>query len=145
MIWNIIPNSDRLSLWKKMRDNIKAFSLEEQLIEIARFFQEMPFGSRTLDYYSPLQWPTPWEILFYGEFCLSSISLLIFYTLLLSPGEKTIELVLVEDNVGVYLLPIINNHFVLNYELGKVSKWSLIQGNFKIIKRYSQDQIRTIS
>src|SRR5271165_7697695 len=107
-----------------MRNDIGELSLQEQLVEVAKFCKSIPFGTRTLDYYNPDEWPTPWEILFYGSFCTSSISLLIFYTLILLPNEKTVELFLVEDDRGVYLLPVINNHFVLNYELGQISKLS---------------------
>ena len=145
MIWNIIPNEERLSLWKKFRDGIKDTSIENQLIEIAKFFSSMPFGSRTLDYYNPMSWPTPWEILFYGSFCTSSISLLMFYTLILLPNEKKLELLLVEDDKDVYLLPIVNNQFILNYELGMVSKYSEIQHSFKVLQKYSQEQIKTIT
>jgi len=145
MIWNIIPNEERLILWKKLRDQICDLSVQEQLVEIARFCAHIPFGSRVIDYYTPMDWPTPWEILFHGMFCTSSISLLIFYTLILLPNEKTVELFLVEDDRGVYLLPVINNHFVLNYELGQISKLSHVQNNFKILQKYTKEQIKTIT
>ena len=145
MIWNIIPNNDRLSLWKKLRDDIKDLPLYSQLERIAEFFSDTPYGTRTLDYYNPTNWPTPWEILFYGSFCPSSISLLIYYTLILLPNEKEIELILVEDVDGIYLLPMVNNHLVLNYHLGEVSKYSNICDNFKVLKKYTPEQIRKIT
>jgi hypothetical protein len=145
MIWNMIPNSERLSLWKKLREDIEELLFYEQLQKIALFFSTAPFGSRTIDYYSPSDWPTPWEILFYGDFCASSISLLIFYTLFLLPGNKNIELILVNDNKDVYLLPLVEEYFVLNYELGKVNRISDIEKEFKILKKYSRDQVRKIT
>lgn len=105
----------------------------------------MPFGSRTLDYYSPEDWPTPWEILFHGSFCTSSISLLMFYTLTLLNTPPTVELYLVEDDDGIYLLPIINNQFVLNYELGTVNNYSEIQDEFKVLQKYNKEQIKNIT
>lgn len=145
MIWNTIPNEERLHLWKKLRDDIKELSLINQVDEIAKFCSKMPFGSRTLDYYSPEDWPTPWEILFHGSFCTSSISLLMFYTLTLLNTPPTVELYLVEDDDGIYLLPIINSQFVLNYELGTVNNYSEIQDEFKVLQKYNKEQIKNIT
>lgn len=145
MIWNAIPNDERLRLWKKLREDLKELTLEKQLEETAKFCASIPFGSRTLDYYSPTDWPTPWEILFYGSFCTSSISLLMYYTFILTPVDAIVELHLVEDDDGIYLLPVINNQFVLNYELGKVSMYPEIKNNFKVLKTYLQEQIKTIT
>ncbi len=145
MIWNAIPNEERLRLWKKLRSDISGLPLESQLVEVAKFCSSIPYGSRTLDYYSSEDWPTPWEILFYGSFCTSSISLLMYYTFILSHIDANIELYLVEDDDGIYLLPIINDQFVLNYELGKVSMYPEVKNNFKVLKIYQQDQIKTIT
>jgi hypothetical protein len=145
MIWNTIPDDERLRLWKKLRDDVKDFTLENQLQEVAKFCSKIPFGTRTIDYYSTEEWPTPWEILFYSSFCTSSISLLIFYTLTLIPINAAVELQLVEDEGGIYLLPIIDNQFVLNYELGAVNKISEIQDNITVLKKYQQEHIKTIT
>ena len=140
----MVPNEERLFLWKKLRNDFKEFSLEEQLQALAKFCAEMPFGARTLDYYNPIDWPTPWEILFHASFCTSSISLLMFYTLILMQMDAKVELYLVEDSDGIFLLPIIDNQFVLNYELGKVSKYLDIIDNFTVLQRYQAEQIKAI-
>ena len=145
MIWNTIPNEERLRLWKNLRDELIGQSIEDQLTNVAKFCSTIPFGSRTLDYYNPMSWPTPWEILFYGSFCTSSISLLMFYTLILIPTLSEIELVLVDDAGDIFLLPFIDNQFVLNYELGKVNKYSEIQDSFRIISRYPKEKIKNIA
>lgn len=145
MFWNTIPNEERLLLWKKLRNEILALPLKDRLEEISKFCSSIPFGARTLDYYSPLEWPTPWEILFHGSFCTSSISLLMFYTLTLLPGDKVLELILVEDTTGIYMLPLIDNQYVLNYHLGQVSMYSDVNCEFKELKRYSESVIKRIS
>lgn len=144
MIWNTIPGEERLLLWKNLRDEIKDSPIDTQLARIAEFCSQMPIGSRTIDYYSPKDWPTPWEILFHGSFCTSSISLLIFYTLILLPTTVDIELILVEDDQDVFLLPLIDNQFSLNYHLGQVSKHSDIKDDLKVLKKYARDSVRII-
>ena len=145
MIWNTIPNDERLRLWKKLREDIKEFSLEIQLDHIAKFCSSMPFSTRTLDYYSSDNWPTPWEILFHGSFCTSSISLLIFYTITLLPNKENVELFLIEDREDIYLLPVVNNQYVLNYYLGEISIYSEVEHNFKVLKKYSHTEIKKIA
>ena len=142
MIWNTIPNEERLRLWKKLRAEIENYSDIERMSAIAEFCSSMPFGSRTLDYYSPNDWPTPWEILFYGSFCTSSISLLMYYTLVLLDDPTPVELLLVEDDDGIYLLPLIDNQYILNYELGKVSNHPDIKEHFKILKTYTRSDVK---
>jgi hypothetical protein len=142
--WNLISNDEKLSLWKNLRNSIGAFTYLSQLPVIATFFANVPFGSRSIDYYTPSTWPTPWEILFYSTFCTSSISLLIFYTLTLTFKDVNIEIYLVEDDTGVYLLPIVDNKFILNYELGQISIYQAIQEKIKVLKVYSISDIKSI-
>lgn len=141
-MWNTIKNEECLSLWKDLRNEIKSLPLNDKLENIAKFTSSMPFGHRTVDYYSPWDWPTPWDILYYGTFCTSSISILIYYTLTLTDSSQ-IELYLVEDE-DVYLLPVINNTFVLNYELGKVISLDDIRDDIKIIKIYTSNDITEV-
>jgi hypothetical protein len=144
-MWNGISADERLRLWKKFRDDIKDHDLNQQLQQIAIFFSTTPYGSRTLDYYNPINWPTPWEILYRGSFCISSISLLIFYTLTLLSTIKTLELFVIEDErEDIYLLPVIDNNIVLNYYLGEVNRYTEIEHRIKVLKKYSQFEIKSI-
>ncbi len=145
MSWNNIPNEGRLRLWKNLRDEIQTLTLEEQLKRVAEFFKDMPYGSRTVDYYSPSEWPLPWEILFHGTFCKSSISLLIYHTLTLVSKDIPVELWRVDDAGEVYLLPVIDYQYVLNYELGMVSNYSSVSNDIKIQQKFAQEQIKNIA
>lgn len=145
MIWNTIHGEDRLILWKKLRADLKDLPLDKQLNEVAKFCAGIPYGARSMDYYSPADWPTPWEILYHGSFCTSSISLLIFYTLALIPVSAKLDLYLVEDDAGVYLLPVVNDQFVLNRELGQVSMYLGACADVTLLKIYPQNQIKTIT
>jgi hypothetical protein len=56
-----------------------------------------------------------------------------------------VELFLVENDSGVFLLPVVNDQFVLNYELGLISNFSQIQNDIKILQKYEQDQVKSIA
>lgn len=146
MMWNVTHSEERLTLWKNLRNALKELPLVEQLGVISKFFSQIPTGARTIDYYNPINWPSPWEIFYHGEFCRSSISLAIFHTFAMLNGkEKNIELWVVKDNSGDYLLPIIDNQFILNYEAGKISKHSDVCDYFIVMQKFSIDQIKTIT
>ena len=143
MNWNMTPNEERLRLWKKLRKDIVPLNLEDQLDEIAKFCATMPIGHRSLDYYSPDEWPTPWEILFHGTFCTSSISLLIFHTLVMVGRDPVLNLV--DDAGELFLLPVIDYQYILNYELGQVSSYSELIGNFKVLQTFPASRIKSIT
>jgi len=145
MSWNNIPDNERLHLWKNLRNDIKDLPIEDQLNVVAKFFASVPFGTRTIDYYSPENWPTPWEIIFHGSLCRSSISLLIFYTFSLLHTAHTLDLRLIDDGDDEYLIPFVDNQFVLNYELGKVSKYSDIGTEFTEKLTFTEQQIKKIA
>ena len=144
MSWNNIPDDERLHLWKNLRKDISSLQLNEQMEAVAKFFSNIPYGSRSIDYYTPSEWPTPWEIIFRGKLCKSSISLLIFHTFSLLHIENAIELQLIDDGEDEYLLPVIANQFVLNYELGKVNKCQDIATEIQILNTYTQQDIKII-
>lgn len=145
MIWNNIPGGECLHLWKTLRNDIGTLSLEDQLIEVAQFCANMPFGPRSIDYYTPASWPTPWEILYRGSMCTSAISVLMYYTLTMVNDAVDVKLQLVEDADGIYLLPIIDDQFVLNYELGQVSISSDVCNAYRILQTFTKSQIKTIA
>lgn len=143
MNWNTIPNDERFYLWRQLRDSIQDLPVKSQIEKIAKFSFSMPLGARSLDYYTPSSWPTPWEILFYGSFCRSSISLLMYYTLVLVNDSSNIELHLIDDDGEVYLLPVIDNRFICNYYLGAVNDYSELSG-VKVLKIYKNNDIKSI-
>jgi hypothetical protein len=143
MNWNITPSDERLRLWKSLRKDIASLNLEDQLREIAKFCAAMPIGHRSLDYYAPDDWPTPWEILFHGTFCTSSISLLMFHTLVMVGRDPVLHLV--DDNGELFLLPVIDYQYILNYELGQVSSYSVLVSDFKVLETFTKDRIKSIT
>lgn len=145
MIWQNIHSDERLSLWKGLREKISSQDLATQLVEVAKFCSHMPAGHRTVDYYTPSTWPSPWEILYNGQWCANSISIIMFYTFELIPNfTNNIELLLVDDKSDRYLLPFIDNKYILNYELGKVNNIDDVNDEFTVIKRFTKEQIKQI-
>lgn len=146
MDWNNIRPEERIHLWKNFRKALTDLPFEQQLSEITKFCAQMPIGVRTLDFYDPDSWPTPWEILYNGAWCTNSISLFIFYTLELLPefSNLSLELLLIDDRTDRYLVVLVDNQFILNYSSGTVSMLQDMLSNFRIMERHSKDTIKKI-
>lgn len=144
MIWNTVPNEDLLRMWKQLRTNLNTKDIEDRLIDIAAFTASMPFGARTIDYYTSENWPTPWEILFHRSFCTSSISVLIYYTLTMVDNTD-VSLYLVDDKSDIYLIPVIAGQFVLNFYPGSVCKLSEIEDKIEILRVFDKSEIKPVA
>lgn len=145
MNWSAMPSDERLNLWKILRTDMGALPLNDQLELISEFCSTIVYGARSIDYYTPSSWPTPWEIFFHNSFCKNSVSLVIFHTLSMLGSAETVELWVVKDNEGDYLLPIINNQFILNYEPGKISNYPDVHNNFIVMQKFLQSEIKSIT
>jgi len=119
--WNDFTSDERIGRWTNLRSEITSLEQDQQLTAIAEFFSSVPISSRTIDFYTPETWPTPWETLYHNELCQSSVSLIMYHTLMLLDKECDVEIILINDGTDRYLLPIINNQYILNYEFGQIS------------------------
>lgn len=65
----------RIEQWRSVRKNS---SSEQHVLEN---FSNIKVLSRYIDYWTPEEWPNPFEILEYGYFCTTGISILLYHTL----------------------------------------------------------------
>ena len=103
----------------------------------------IPISSRIIDYYTPQSWPDPWEIIYNGECCYSSVSLLMAYTLRLNKID--FELLLINDGSDTYLVPVVDDTEVLNYALGEVIELERIAKNIDILQRFNATDLKEIN
>ena len=139
--WNNLSSSERLSRWKELRNEVQTLDQKGQLKAIAKFFGKLPYAERTIDYYTPDTWPSPWDILYRNELCQSSIALLMYYTLDLCDFSGEYELVLINDAIDTFLLIRIDNQYIINYELCQVSNWEQLKDRIKIIEKFNKSEI----
>lgn len=132
---------DRLREWRGFRTGLGYVEGDDRIRLVVNYFAQAPYGSRTLDYYSPTTWPSPWEILHNESYCKSSLSLLMYYTLNMSEEfSDPLELWLIDDGEDRYLVPVISNQNILNYELGQISTVQDLN-DIKIIEKFRIEQI----
>jgi len=120
-MWNSSSPEERITKWREFREEIRELSKQEQLNSVATFFARVPVGARSIDFYTPSTWPSPWEILYHKEYCSSSISLLMFHTLELIVKDTELNIVLIDDGRDRFLVPLVDKTHILNYILGEIS------------------------
>ena len=77
----------RLNQWRELRYNATS---EQEVLEA---FSQVKILPRYLDYWTPKDWPNPFEIIEHGYFCSTGIAILLYQTLgnlkYLNPSETT--------------------------------------------------------
>lgn len=134
--WNNLTFENRLTTWREFRQSLKYFN-DDDHAKVATFFSSFPISPRTLDYYDPESWFTPWEILKNSYFCRSSISLLIYHTLMMVDSNINIKLVLIDDGDEIYLVPVIDDVVVFNYNIGFTISLDQIEDNIKVLDTFN--------
>lgn len=144
MDWNNSTGEYRIEHWRHFRNTLVTLTETELLSAVARYYASAPFVTRTMDFYDPTSWLTPWEILNYGLYCRSAISLMIYYTLVLAKNTPNISLLLIDDGNEIYLVTLVNNQLVLNYDLGKITHLDMLVG-VEIKAEFTTDQLKKIN
>ena len=140
--WNNSSAEERLEKWREFRESLNGLSEEDLLNNVAQFFATVPIGGRCIDFYEPASWPSPWELLYHKLYCTSSISLLIYHTLCVALGSDRVNIVLVDTGTDRLLMPVVDEKYILNYELGKVNK--IKDHSITIIDDFADQEIEQV-
>ena len=139
----MLSPSERLQDWRKFRETLDIFDsswppAEDRVIE---WWSTMPFSNRAIDIYDSKQWPTPWELVYYGDYCKSSISLGIAYTLCLIGNDwrKRIKLLLIDDNgLDIFLSVLLDDKYLINYNYKEIIEFDSL--DVKVLETFSCDE-----
>ena len=107
---------NRLQSWYNLRNQIKDFDLNQQCVEIDKWWQRAPLVNHYLHPIDLPTWPGPWELLVENTYCTLARGLGMCYTLLLM-NITEIEYVLakdIDDNETPLVL-VDNAKYILNY------------------------------
>jgi hypothetical protein len=140
---NIFQSSydNRLQSWYNLRNQIQHYNLEQQCIEIDKWWQRAPLLNHYLHPVDLPNWPGPWELLVENTYCTLARGLGMCYTLMLM-NISNIEYVLAKDSDSdeIPLVLVDNAKYILNYYPDTV-----ISNNLKDFKIVSKIDIKTIN
>ena len=135
-----MSSQDRLKDWREFRESLNELPVEEQLTNISNYWSSVATVKYYFDFDKPKEeWPTPWELIHEGEFCINGIAYLIMKTIELLPNRNwetdDLKLILIKDleRSDMYLAVLVCNQYLLNYDHNKVTVWEEVKSKCEII------------
>lgn len=113
--------NDRLTEWKNFRDKLE--TSQTPLEDVVKLWRFAPFVNSFLNINDPSSWPDPWHLILDGKFDSLAICLGMLYTLKLTSRFMStkceIHMSMFSDDDKKFII-IVDNEFILDYELGEV-------------------------
>ncbi len=133
----MLSPAERLQDWRRFRETLT----EDDLDKIIEWWSSLPYTMRAIDIYNSKQWPNPWELIYYGEFCKSSISLGIAYTLCLideSWQDRTKILMIDDNSLDIFLVVLLDDKYLVNYSYKEIIEFDSL--DVKVLETFSCDE-----
>ena len=131
----------RLREWFKLKETLVGQDLSTICIEVDRFWQRAPINMHYLHPDDIEDWPNPWELINYNNYCYYARALGMVYTLLLL-GVKELDFVeALDDNKEHAVLVLVDNaKYVLNYWPESVLNINL--SSFTVVKHINISSLK---
>lgn len=123
MNFTLLSPSQRLVDWKELRESLKDKADSTVLNEIIKYWSKAPIILYSIDIDKPSEWPTPWELIYEGNFDSTSISFLMEQTLILSgwdPDRIRLSCLREKESNYKHMILVVDNQYVLNYSFGEI-------------------------
>lgn len=140
--WASLNDSEIMTRWIDMRESITDMELEEALNTVSKFFAFTPYSKTRIPLFSPKDYPTPWDMIIENDYCPSSISLIMYYTLQLAGFDANVAIV--GDGYEEYLITTISNRYVLNYIQNSVDDYEAVMQEVEIKAVFNKEDITEI-
>jgi hypothetical protein len=121
----------RLAEWRGWRDTLTELDYRTAIEKIAVWWKFVPLINKSVDPWREETWPTPWELVGRGEFCINAQSLGIFYTMCLQGLDCQLMLAQIRSLQETRLLVLARENKLLNYCDGLVTD---IQDDVQILR-----------
>jgi hypothetical protein len=132
--------TQRLATWAAFRDSLPNLTEAEQIQQVAEFWAQCPFDRWLLEPSAPETWPSVWEMLYEGTYCMNAVAVGIETTLRLAGWDANrLELVMMKevDNISAeYFVVKIDGTHILNYSYGKCVPVAETQGKVEFQYAY---------
>lgn len=139
-----------IKAWREFRESLQNFENDFNILEkVVDWFATLPESRPYMYWNDPEQWLTPWELIHDGYICRSGKAFLMEQTLYLSDEDywsDRIELWWINDTEhnDLYLTLVVDNQWVLNYNLGRVEKLSDIADKIVVCDKFKPTENKHI-
>lgn len=133
---------NRVLLWRDLRYSLKDYNEYEQMFFVNKWWSNVPFVDKSIDYHNPKNWPTAWDLIYNGCICRRTLAFLMEKTFLFSnldnwkPNRFKYFVIKNVDDGFVELVLIIDNIWVLNYDKKSVFNLNKINNEIKVLDEF---------
>lgn len=135
----MLSPAERLQDWRKFRETLTVFDSISPERRIIDWWSLLPYTLRAIDIYNSKQWPSPWELVYYGDYCKSSISLGIAYTLCLidNSWQDRIKILMINDELDIFLVVLLDDKYLINYSYKEIIEFDSL--DVQVLETFSCD------
>lgn len=133
MVWMEHPEI-RLQEWRAFRQDVATQSLAEQCSEVQLWWNLAPRSNISIDPYDMESWPGPWDMVYEGDTCKFSAALGMSYTIFCIDKDVPNTIMRVNDlkNNDMYMVTVIDDTWVLNYNTCEVALWKDVKDSLQV-------------
>ena len=133
----LLSDRERILSWRQLRISIKSLPIYDACDAVAKWWSYASIGPHGLDCYDYESWQDPWAMLENNNFNRNTIAYMIHKTFEMSDQEKfSSQLILIHDYDlavdDIYWVTLVDNQYILNYNVSKVDRFSEIEKNIVI-------------
>ena len=140
MEWNNATYRERLVRWKELREDISDKDVTTSLDTVAKFWAKVPYSNSKLNLYDFDSWNSPWELLSKKVLCDNMITLMMYYTIDMALPNVNIDIRIVHLRRENFIVAVIDDKYIMNYDIGKVVDIDDINVNF--VYTYTKKDIK---
>ena len=120
--WFESPHN-RLKRWREFRQSLNVNNTYEVCDTVVKWWSTAPTVSISIDPVDSTSWPTPWEMLYSGDFCDDSKALGMAYTIFYTNNNINIDMLyLIDEQRSIQkLCALVDHKYLLNYEHNVIS------------------------
>ncbi len=124
----------RLASWRNFRKRLDISDLLDTCRDVCEWWRYAPLSNISLDPYDIHTWPSVWEMLHRGDYCKFSTAIGMSYTLFYIDQKVENRIIRVHDqaNSDIYMTALIDERWLLNYNLTEVADWSSVKDTLQV-------------
>jgi hypothetical protein len=133
---------ERLEHWRDFRRSLAELTEWEQVQAVNDWWNEAPLVNWVIDWDQPDSWPNAWDLVWRGDFCRSTVALLMDQTLANEPSGRWTtdrrELWLIRDTEHhvEHLVLLVDGKYLLNYDAKDIRNIDDVPQNLIIQAKY---------
>lgn len=142
MMW-LDPPHKRLANWREFRRELDSADVNAACEKVSQWWQFAPQSALSIDPYDISTWPSVWEMLHQGDYCKFSTAIGMAYTIFYIDESVKNRILRVYDHVNsdIYMTALINEHWLLNYNLCEMTEYNNVRNALEIQESWNTKDV----